>query len=105
MDAMRDMHFTLRAGVATLGRNHWLIFKELERRTLLRHRPLPRAAALFAGPMLAVFIQSAGISHAGVLAVRTIGLTVSDLDRTERASTGTCSTSALPGGDALKTRR
>ncbi len=54
----------------------------------MMHKPLAptlaRVTALYAGLMLALFYLPAAHAHAGALALRTIGLTVFDLDRTER---------------------
>ncbi len=54
----------------------------------MMHKPLApalaRVTALCAGLMFAVFLLPGAHAHAGVLAMRTIGLTVSDIGRTER---------------------
>jgi catechol 2,3-dioxygenase-like lactoylglutathione lyase family enzyme len=50
----------------------------------LWHRPLPAGASILRASCLASFIKAAAITQARVLDVRAIGLTVFDLDRTER---------------------
>ena len=50
----------------------------------LRHRPLPARARFLRASCSPSFIRRAASSQSGALALRAIGLTVFDLERTER---------------------